>query len=149
MFKYLIIYFIFLISSISATEIDFMGMAKVDKEPQKIAWVNDSKEGWYITTWFEKLHVNYFFKEGPTQENGLNLKANNPPYKIVVKDFISNNSFILKNIAYEQWDDGAKSYSGEFDKPCVINGEKFKTIIVSLIQETPDKNNYANYSLWR
>ena len=132
-----------------SAEQNFMGMCQVDKEPWKLAWVNDSKSGWQVSAWFEKTLVTWFFKDGPASDSDLGLKGNNIPYKVEFKDLASNKTFIIKEIAYEQWDDGAKCYAGKLEKKFSLNGMKYSSITVSLVNEVNGAKDYGNYSLWR
>lgn len=120
-----------------------------DMEASDVSWVHDSARGWCIVTIFEKACVIYYFKQGPTRNEGLCISSENPPYKIEFKDEKTGKIFSMTNISFSQSDDGKKAYLGYYNKKFKLNDEQFKAISV-VIQETRDKlSNKVHYHVFK
>ncbi|MGD2169224.1 MAG: hypothetical protein PVI40_03165 [Chlamydiota bacterium] len=151
-----VVYFLFILVILSVfsistygNESSYFGIAYYDKEPWKIAWANKQKKEWELTASFQQAHITFYFKEGPSNQKGLNLSPENLPYKIEFRDLTSNKLFIIKEIVYEQWDDGAKTFAGRCEKKFKRDDEEFNAIVVSIVEEIDGKANYADYWLFK
>lgn len=137
-------------ASMHAEERQVWGIAYADVDPIQMSWTYDLQTGWQLNAWFENYIVTYFFKKGPQSDVRLGLDSGNHPTKIKILNLSNSESIVIdKQIQYDQFDDGAKSWAGQYLGKFEHDGERFKALTVSVVQEVDETPDFARYILWK
>ncbi|MDN3507018.1 MAG: hypothetical protein P0S96_07305 [Simkaniaceae bacterium] len=130
-----------------AAEVD-NGFMLINREPWKISWVQESEKVWSLTAIFDNGITKTYF-EGPPPTKGFGLTPSKKPIKQEFKYFPANKTFTSKNFQFEQWPDGAKALSFEFDQSFKMMGKKYRLGVVSIIQEVGGAQDEVRYSIMK
>jgi len=120
----------------------------IDRKPWKMNWIEASKNNWVLEAYFDKGVVKTYFKQAPPSK-GMGLSYKNKPIKQEFIYYPSDQTFVSKNFKYEQWPDGAKTYSCKYEKSFKIKNDKFDSIVITLVEEVGTAPHEVRYALFR
>lgn len=132
--------------SLHSEEVD-KGSIIIDNKPWKTAWIKKDDFTWILIANFDQGELKTYFRT-PPPTHGLGLCAENEPSKQELS-FYFGQKFVSTVCQFEQWTDGAKSYSFKYEQPFERDGQRYSDITTAIIEEVEDSEDEIRYALYK